>query len=380
MSTVDYVCAPDRLRSAVNDPMSSSFHAEVDSVTEAEWSALLEEFDDANIYQTWAYGAVRWQEKNLSHLILKHGSAVLGMAQLRIIRPASLPCGVAFLRWGPVYHKRGRELDSGIMQAMAVALRDEYVSKRRLYLEILPNAFSNTPRGELFRSAFLGFDPGSGISKEEYRTFLLDLSPSLEDLRKKLDKKWRNQLNASSRNQLEVIEGSDSESYREFSGLYRAMWQRKQFYSAVDIDEFHQIQQRLPESQRLKILICRHEQKAVAAVVCSAIGDTAIYLLGATNEDGMKLKASYLLQWKAIEFSKERGLHFYDLGGIDPVANPGVYHFKSGMSGADVSHIDTLIACESRFSANLVRAGQAVRSQFRSLRRERSGLPTGASD
>jgi FemAB family len=359
--------------------MGGRLHAEVDTVTQAEWCVLMEQFDDANIYQTWAYGAVRWQEKNLSHLILKHENEVLGMAQLRILRPANLPCGVGYLRWGPLCHKRGRELDVEIMQAMALALREEYVTKRRLYLEILPNAFSGTLRGELFRSAFLGFDQKSGISKEKYRTFLLDLSPSLEDLRKKLDKKWRNQLNAASRNNLEIVEGSDIDTYREFCGLYQAMWQRKQFYSAVNIDEFHQVQQRLPQSQRLKILICRHERKAVAAVVCSALGNSAIYLLGATNEDGMKLKASYLLQWRAIESAKERGNHFYDLGGIDPVSNPGVYHFKSGISGADVSHIGALVACESRFSASLVRAGQAVRNQLRALRRETRVTPTGAT-
>ena len=53
--------------------------AEIDCVTKAQWSALLNHFEDANIYQTWSYGAVRWGERNLSHLLLKQDGEVIGM-------------------------------------------------------------------------------------------------------------------------------------------------------------------------------------------------------------------------------------------------------------------------------------------------------------
>jgi lipid II:glycine glycyltransferase (peptidoglycan interpeptide bridge formation enzyme) len=206
------------------------------------------------------------------------------------------------------------------------------------------------------------------LSQEEYRTFLLDISLSLEDLRKNLDKKWRNQLNASARNNLEVVEGGDTSHYGEFTALYEQMWQRKKFDSAVSVDEFQAIQERLPERQKLRIYICRLEGKPVSGLVCSALGRTAIYLLGATNEEGMKVKASYLLQWTAIQSAKERGCRSYDLGGIDPLANPGVHHFKSGLSGADVFHIAALTSCVSPISAGLVKAGQFVRGQLRGHR------------
>ena len=47
------------------------WQVEVDRATSAEWSEMLDLFDDANIYQTSAYGEVRWGEKNLSRLVLK---------------------------------------------------------------------------------------------------------------------------------------------------------------------------------------------------------------------------------------------------------------------------------------------------------------------
>ncbi len=90
------------------DPM---WQVEVDRSTPAEWSQMLDLFDDANLYQTWSYGGVRWGRRNLSHLVLKRGSEVLGMAQLRIVRPTSFKFGMAYLRWGPLCERRGRPLD-----------------------------------------------------------------------------------------------------------------------------------------------------------------------------------------------------------------------------------------------------------------------------
>jgi lipid II:glycine glycyltransferase (peptidoglycan interpeptide bridge formation enzyme) len=250
---------------------------------------------------------------------------------------------------------------------MASALRQEYVNKRSLYLQILPNAFVNSKRAEIFQTSFAQFDGESAVESLQYRTFLLDISLPLEELRKKLDKKWRNQLNAAERNNLEVLELEGSDAYKKFSALYAQMWERKKFETSVNVDEFGRIQQQLPASQRMKIFICRHESQEVAGLVCSAIGDTGIYLLGASNEAAMKLKASYVLQWAVIQHLKNTGIHYYDLGGINPLGNPGVYHFKSGLSGVDMAHMNSLIACENGFSSAFAKTGHAVQRNLRRL-------------
>jgi hypothetical protein len=358
------VSTPMPIDTAADSRADKSIEVEVDRVTEPEWSELIDGFDDANIYQTWPYGAVRWGEKNLSHLTLKRGQEVLGIAQLRIIRPLTARLGIAFLRWGPVCHRQGTELDPGVASRMASALREEYVCRRGLYLEILPNAFSGSVRAQIFQSAFAQFDHKLGISDEEHRTLVLDLSPSLDELRRTLDKKWRNQLNAAERNDLKITGGASNEDYRRFCKVYDQMWQRKKFHTTVDVGEFGRIQERLPETQRMPTLICVHAGEPVAGLISSAMGESAIYLLGATNDAGMKVKASYLLQWAMIRSLKEMGVRYYDLGGIDPVANPGVYHFKSGLSGVEMSHISSFIACDNGFSAALVKTGQVLRSRL----------------
>ena len=134
------IAALDRERVKKPSP-DAAWQVEVDRATPAEWSDMLDLFDDANIYQTRSYGAVRWGRKNLSHLVLKRNDEVVGIAQLRIVRPTRLKFGMAYLRWGPICQRRGSDLDPEVVARMAEALYQEYVVKERLLLQILPNAF-----------------------------------------------------------------------------------------------------------------------------------------------------------------------------------------------------------------------------------------------
>lgn len=362
----------------------STWEVEVDRVTPAEWSRMLDLFDDANIYQTWSYGSVHWGEQNLSHLVLKKGGEVLAMAQLRIVRPTRFKFGMAYLRWGPLWQRRGMAIDSKVCTCMARVVEEEYVGKRKLFLHILPNAFVGSLRAAVIQSTCCRFTDETPVANNIYRTFVLDLTPDLEELRRKLDKKWRNQLSRSERNNLRIIAGNGCDEYRIFCLMYNEMRKRKTFETTVDVEEFERIQQDLAESHRMRVLICEDHGVPVAGLVASAMGDTAIYLLGATSDAGLNSKGAYLLHWTLIKWLKEIGIKWYDLGGIDPKRNPGVYHFKRGLSGADVTQMSPLRACTSVMSSAVVRAGFAVRDTARAckvaLQRVRPLSPQASGD
>ncbi|MGA2983120.1 MAG: peptidoglycan bridge formation glycyltransferase FemA/FemB family protein [Terriglobia bacterium] len=347
----------------------SGWQVEVDRATPAEWSQMLDLFDDANLYQTWSYGGVHWGEKNLSHLVLKRAGEVLGLAQVRVIRPTGFKFGMAYLRWGPLYERRGGPPDPEVSTRIAGALEEEYVGKRKLFLRILPNAFVGSPRAAIIESAFCRFKREPLVADNTYRSFIVDLSPSIEDLRTKLDPKWRNKLSGAEKNKLKVMEGKGSDgcndAYGTFCLIYNQMRKRKTFDTTVDVEEFGRIQQDLPVPHRMRVLICEDKGVPVAGLVASAMGDSAIYLLGATSDEGLKSKGAYLLQWTMMKWLKERGIRWYDLGGIDPEVNPGVYSFKKGFSGLDVTQMNPLVACDSVVSSTIVRAGLAMRRAVR---------------
>jgi lipid II:glycine glycyltransferase (peptidoglycan interpeptide bridge formation enzyme) len=333
---------------------AGAYSVSVDQVGETEWESLLPLFADASLYQTWAYGAVRWGQSKLSHLVLRRDGEVVAMAQLRIARLPVLPAGLAYLRWGPVCRRRGAPTDPEVVSQMLRSLQREYVEGRGLTLQVIPNVFEETAGSEDFTSALAanGLSPEPGASR--YRTFLVDLRPPPEKIRAALQQKWRNQLNASERNGLQIEVSEEPAAYQTFLDLYAGMWARKQFDSSVDVHEFGRLQDRLSPISKMVIFTARAgDGEAVGSLVCSLIGETALYVLGATNERARELKAAYFLQWQALTHLKARGALGYDLGGANPVTNPGGHHFKKGFGGPEVVQLPLHAAQGSLLSRGL---------------------------
>lgn len=343
---------------------------EVDSLSAEVWASELGKFDDASIYQTWAYGEVSWGRKQLSHIVLKRGNEVAGMAQLRIVQLPIIRRGIAYLRSGPIWRRTGQPQDTSVFTQLLEAIKVEYVGRRKLLLRVIPNVFCGDSTESLFRSSFKKLEFASVFDRAPYRTILLDITIPTDQLRKNLDQKWRNQLNRAERNNLVVIEGADERFYGMFKVIYNEMMDRKAFDTTVDIEEFEQIQKRLPPSQKIYTLLALKDEKPVSALLASTIGDTGVYLLGATSNEGMQHKGSYLLQWRMIQKLQELGCRAYDLGGINPERNPGVYHFKSGFSGKDVTQIGQFELSGSWLSSAIVDFAERRQTRLRTVQPE----------
>jgi hypothetical protein len=319
-----------------------TFTVSVDGITEHEWNGVLSLFADANVYQSWAYGAVHWGQHQLSHLILKRDGQVAGAAQLRIARLPVIGAGVAYLRWGPLWRPRGAAVDPEIFQQTLAAVIREYSHRRGLLLRLVPNTFGHEPFGDLISEECASQGLRAARGAFPYHTIHVDLTPSPEQMRKRLDQKWRNQLNSAERNGLNVLEGTSDELFAQFLSIYDEMMGRKQFETTVNPREFQQIQQRLPDNHKMIVLIAEKDGKLMSGLVGTAMGDTGVYLLGATSDIGMKSKGSYLLQWHMMQRLKQRGCKRYDLGGVNLERNPGVYHFKQGFGGQEVHQLNRM--------------------------------------
>lgn len=362
LSTLPSAPAPARDTQArpMNAVAPSAFTATFDQISEAEWNLLLPQFDDASVYQSWAYGAVHWGESQLSHLVLRRGPEVAAIAQIRIVRLPVLRSGVAYLRWGPLWRRRNTAPDLENFRQALLALKNEYAQKRGLLLRLIPNTYRDdafAPEVEnLLREHHFTHEADSA----PYRTLRLELTPSLELLRKSLDQKWRNGLNRAEKNGLQLTEGHSDDLYARFLHVYDEMMARKQFDTTVDVHKFRELQQRLPATARMHILLAEQNGQTLAATNMAVCGDTAIYLLGATSDEGMTSKASYLLQWRMIQIAREHGCRWYDLGGINPDTNPGVYHFKSGITTREALQLGRYQCVENALSQLAVRFGEKL--------------------
>lgn len=330
--------------SLIKNEISTGYSIQLETLSRTEWDKIVCMFDDATLYQTYSYGDVRWGSGSLSHLLLRKGNDVVAACQARMISVPLLGQRIAYVSWGPMWRRKNRQPDVEDFRQVLRALRIEYANKRQLYLRIMPNEISGN-RPELL-DILKEEDYRLQTNSQSYRTFLVDIQPELEDIRMNtLHKKWREKLNRSMRNDLEIQVGSSDEMYAVFEKLYAQMHSRKGFVCFVNIEEFKAMQKTLPDALKLKLGLCYHDGEAITGLIWSDIGEKGISILSATGHKGLKLRGSYLLRWKMFEQLKQIGAEYSDQGGLDPVNNPGGYEFRLGLGGSDIHHIGQYDFC-----------------------------------
>ena len=312
-------------------PLADGYCAEIDSANEAAWNELIALFNDASLNQTWAFGAVKTGERNLSRLILRYQNEIVAAAQVRVKTIPLVGFGAAYVSWGPMWMRRDREPMAENFRQAIRALRNEYVAKRGLCLRLYPLVFDDNPFA--LREILDGEQYLPAAGDKAARTILLDLAPELKTLREGMEYKSRRNLRRAEEAGLEVIEGDGEEMLDSFMEIYREMISRKGFLPSHDHDVVKRMQQRLPAGQKLRAYLCRDEGRLCAGTIVSLLGNTGLEMSAATNELGMKNSSSYLLRWKMVEQMKSMGQRFFNINGINPEENLGTYQFKRGFTG-----------------------------------------------
>jgi lipid II:glycine glycyltransferase (peptidoglycan interpeptide bridge formation enzyme) len=302
-----------------------------------EWIALAAGFADHNYRHCWDYAERLAARAGAAaeHVVVERDGHPVGLASVRVKRIPGAGTGIAYVSGGPLVRRSAHDVPAERLEAALAALRREYVDRRRLVLRVAPAIGEerwNAGQDACLRAT--GFRPGAHL--RPYRTMMVDLDRPLADVRNGLAKKWRNLLRGAERLGLEVAHGTQPELFDAFAPLFDELVARKAFAVDLGADFYAALQRELPEHERLHVAIASLDGEPAAGVVASIHGDTAVYLLGASNDLGRRTNAAYLLQWEVIEAAAARGCRWYDLGGIDPVANPGVHRFKERMGGADV--------------------------------------------
>lgn len=325
------------------------------------WERIARTFFDYSYRQSWAYSTLLAQHRRArcEYVAIQQGEDVLGIANVRL---KTLPLGMgglAYISWGPLV-RRNRSDDVARFMTCLHALRLRYVRDQRMALrvDLSPGMFGPSWSHADVAAALKATSWRSVSNSQPQRTFLLDLSLSSEQLRKNLHQKWRNMLNQSERNDLTIRSGADPALFEAFCAMFNEFVRRKGFSVDLDAAFYQRVHANAAPEERFLISLAYHSGQAVAGHVASMLGDTSIYLLGATTPQGLKTKAAYLLQWHAILSARERGCHWYDLGGIDAISNPGVYHFKRGPGGVEIASPGAIELTPTGFSAHVTRSAE----------------------
>jgi hypothetical protein len=353
-------------------PLAPNYSVEIDNLDETTWNTYLRRFVDANLFQTWSYAEVVEGRRNMGHLVLRRHGEVVAIAQARVRQIPLLGIGISYVRSGPLWQLRDREPDVEILRQVVRALRNEYVCRCGLALRLYPRIFTDDSLG---LGAILE-EEGLALVREERRerTILMDLAPSLAELRDGMPRLGRRNLKTAEKNNLEMTEGCNEKLFDQVVVLYTETIERKKFAKSIDPEEFKRIQALLPEDLKMRVLLCSVQGEPCAGIIFSLMGDTGIPMVAATGDAGLVCRGSFLVQWQMIDYLKEHGAVIYDLNGINPEKNPGTYNFKrdiAGKHGRDVYYLGRFDAAPGLINSLLLQLADGLKKRRREWKQYR---------
>ena len=176
-----------------------------------------------------------------------------------------------------------------------------------------------------------------------WSTGYLDLSPSLDELLRSFKGKWRNGLRKAQRSQFTT----DNYLLNQINlppllQRYQSH-QSKHSYTAIPASILRKLVLGADHENYLQHFVAyslESQDTILSEIVLSFSSNTATYLIGMSSAEGRRHNANSLLLWQAIQFAKNKGINFFDLGGLssssssDPIArfklglNPIVHNFS----------------------------------------------------
>lgn len=268
------------------------------------------------LQQDWAYGSTMLVSGGtvIRAAIQAEGKTV-GLAQCVVRRFGSFG-GVALCTRGPLWLAPL----SGKDKAHAYrSLRQNLPVKGLRLLFVTPNE----PGGE-----HLGLSPLKRVMTG-YSTALLDLTPSMADLRAGLEKRFRHRVGGAEKSELTVHRvGTNVGQYR---WLMDAEQQQRDNRSLQGmplhfVDAY--IASRKQPGHNVLTLRADIGRDRVAGMMFLLHGQAATYQIGWTSDAGRDAHAHNLLLYKGMEALKERGIRSLDMGGINTGRSAGVARFK----------------------------------------------------
>lgn len=295
-------------------------------LTEApDWDERLNEEPEANIYVFRPWGTYKsrlnWTVRRIE--IRSRDGRALAYVQYQVRRVG--PGRFVLVQGCPVLTAAGAARAEPVMQAFL----DHLALGRFDLLGVNFHEFQNNEAVPALLS--LGFVP---VVSPRQHTLEVDLTPDLDAIMAGVDSKWRRNLAKAQNNpDLEAVILTDADerlrAFDRFTEMYVALQARKGFSNTLNPQAFRDIAATDP---RLVFLEVRERGETILVRIAHTAQARWSDFFAASNERGRATNAAALSVWRLVERAREEGCPVYDLGGIDPAGNRGVFKFKRGLS------------------------------------------------
>lgn len=194
---------------------------------------------------------------------------------------------------------------------------------KRVFCRLYPTRANNKKDASILASAGMTkacYALNSGLS------MLYNLSQDAK--MPKATKNWRHNLKRSEKHNLTVLLWKQPD-IKAMLSVYADMERMKNIgrqYSQEDLAALFENM-----GGKITLFRCNNEKGDMLGFRgCAIVGDKGWDLFAAVTTEGRKVYASYALFDAMIQHCRNAGVVHYDMGGVDPVGNTGVYDFKKG--------------------------------------------------
>lgn len=300
-------------------------HYELIQVSKSDWKKYFNKCKHSNLLQTWIYGDVKqklegWLPKRF---IVQSQNKVEAIFQ--ILQKSYGPVTIYRLNRGPLFTRDDIDYFSKIN--IYKKIKKTYLKRKFRFLFIAPNLENNIENISVLKKA--GY-----IKRNQnyWNSYVINLNNTIENLRLKLNGKWRNQLKKAEKYELSFILNNSNEAFNVLNEKYRENMIKKNFVGPKE-DIFNSIY----DHDKKNILVGRVllNNRLIAINLISLFGKSANYEIGWNSDEGRKKYANNFLLWNTIVKLKGLGIENFDLGGINKEKNPGIAKFKNGLSGEE---------------------------------------------
>lgn len=292
------------------------------------WDKNLARFADCSPFQSYAFGQY---QRNLGwepcHWVATDKSGKTAAMCLGLVRRYTLGLGILWCVGGPVGNIRA--WDESLRKAILAT-----TGLKHLYAR-----FRCDREQTVSDSLLLSHCGWSRSIFPMTSSFSVELCISMDEdaLFRGLSSSWRRNLRLSAQNNLTIRLCVDPD-IEEISRVYSDMETRKNLPQQFSPEKLRNLFKN--SGSNLIFFRCEDESgNLICFRGCLIVGNRACDYLAATTEKGRDLRASYAVLWQMLMHCRRTGIEIYDLGGIDPWANPGVYTFKKETGAREVEFL-----------------------------------------
>ena len=273
------------------------------------WDAFLAAQPTGHHLQSSLWGQLKskfgWQ---VIRILADEAGQIVGGAQL-LTRPVMLGLNVGYISKGPVVAPGRADVMDALMNQIERVARAHHL----LVLSIQPPADEPLYMSPLQERHF---EPSSFYVVPP-TTVLVDLQKSEQDILGQMKQKTRYNIRLAARKGVVIREGTESD-LSVFFQLTEITGSRSSDYTYFDLPYYQEAWRQFEPRGMLKLWLAYCGDEPVGSLIAIAFGQWSVYKWGASSNAHREKMPNNLLQWTAIQWSREKQCRYYDLGGISP--------------------------------------------------------------